>query len=570
MDIRTKSNMMVGIVLSLILGFASVLAVAPLIARAEAPTWPGAGTPESPYLLSTCDHVWELGFWTDAMPELYRDKNYKLVDDINCTGYGSEFVPIGSGATNDESLYFTGTLNGAGYSINGLEYAVSTNSETAESGFFGALGNGAVVKDLHLSNLGIAIEQTGTSYGTIVGGLAAYANDQSTIQRVSAEGTIAVLTNGAVQNSIIGGLVGVSYETIQDSYANMQITAENANSSTAITNQFYVGGLVGSAYESSVISSSYAMGTIEASGGRILATGGLAGSHAGASLSNVFSAPSSYTTSSGVSGAILATGVAIGTISNSSHDLSTVYALAIDGYNKTGNIADQSDGNSVNVIDDTDPGIAYFKSFANAPLNSWNNDTVWTIDGDGMVNDGLPYLLPPQEEPEPQLDYEDLNGDSISDSEQPNVGGYVSSITGKIVAIDVGDSCELTTDDMSEEKNHEIQDSAYDYADGLWDFEADCVIPGATTTIKLYYYDVSIKDKVARKYNPETGAYFTISDAVLTKETINGSSVAVVTYDITDNGEMDLDPEDGLIADPAGIASLVVGSPNTGLRPITR
>jgi hypothetical protein len=170
-------------------------------------------------------------------------------------------------------------------------------------------------------------------------------------------------------------------------------------------------------------------------------------------------------------------------------------------------------------------------------------------------------------DPEEEQDSADLNGDEIPDSEQPNIGGYISSITGKMVAIDVGEGCALTTDDTTTESAFAVQDAAYDYDNGLWDFEADCGTPGYTTTIKLYYYGVSPDGLVLRKHNPNTNAYFTIDDAVLSVQTINGQEVTVVTYQVTDGGERDVDGVvDGMINDPAGLAKSIVGSPNTGLR----
>jgi DNA-binding beta-propeller fold protein YncE len=161
---------------------------------------------------------------------------------------------------------------------------------------------------------------------------------------------------------------------------------------------------------------------------------------------------------------------------------------------------------------------------------------------------------------------EDLNGDGIPDSAQPNVGGYISPVTGKLVAIDVGEGCELTVDDMTTEAQLGVQDPAYEYANGLWDFEADCGTPGYTTTISLYYYDVSPDGLVLRKHNPLTNAFFTIEDASISTQTINGSSVMVLSYQITDGEERDTDGiVNGMISDPAGPASLVLNAPNTGL-----
>jgi len=197
----------------------------------------------------------------------------------------------------------------------------------------------------------------------------------------------------------------------------------------------------------------------------------------------------------------------------------------------------------------------YFKNNnTNPPLDQWDFENAWNVN-----EDALPTLRP-------YVPGEDLNGDSIPDSEQLNVGGYTSLITAKTVAIDVGAGCELTTDDMTMESNLAVQDLAYEYENGLWDFEADCGTPGYTTTIRLFYYDVVPENLILRKHNPSTSAFFTIQDANITTRTIRGSLVTIVTYQVTDGGERDTDGEvNGLIRDPAGLARLVLGAPNTGL-----
>jgi|GEM_PF-3618006 len=158
---------------------------------------------------------------------------------------------------------------------------------------------------------------------------------------------------------------------------------------------------------------------------------------------------------------------------------------------------------------------------------------------------------------------EDLNGDEIPDSEQPNVSGYVSSLTGKVVAIDVGSDCELTTDDITQESNLAVQDPAFEYVNGLWDWEAECV--GETTTVKLYYYNVPVEGLVARKFSTITNSYFTLTGATFVETTINGQPVTIVTYQITDNSALDMNPEVGMIEDPAGVGVSVLGAPQTGV-----
>jgi hypothetical protein len=79
-----------------------------------------------------------------------------------------------------------------------------------------------------------------------------------------------------------------------------------------------------------------------------------------------------------------------------------------------------------------------------------------------------------------------------------------------------------------------------------------------------------------RKYNTTNHTYTTITDAVITRMTIDGENVIKVTYTVTDGGVLDEDGSaNGTIVDPAGLA--VLGStvstpattttqvPNTGL-----
>lgn len=47
--------------------------------------------------------------------------------------------------------------------------------------------------------------------------------------------------------------------------------------------------------------------------------------------------------------------------------------------------------------------------------------------------------------------------------------------------------------------------------------------------------------------------------------TTNNQPVTIVTYELADNGSLDLDTAVGTITDPVGLGSVAVGAPNTGL-----
>lgn len=206
-------------------------------------------------------------------------------------------------------------------------------------------------------------------------------------------------------------------------------------------------------------------------------------------------------------------------------------------------------------IDDSQPDY-FFNNTTNPPLDEWFFGEIWVMHR---------YTYPTFAE----IHEEDLNGDNLDDAGQDNISGYINSRTGKYVVIDVGAGCEITTDDLAAEANLAVQDPGYDYANDLFDFEADCGTPGFTTTIKLYYYDVSKAGLVLRKFNPNTNTFFNLTgaphDATLEERTIDGHTVTVATYQITDGGVLDMDGAvNGELADPVGLAAAVSAAGSQG------
>jgi len=151
----------------------------------------------------------------------------------------------------------------------------------------------------------------------------------------------------------------------------------------------------------------------------------------------------------------------------------------------------------------------------------------------------------------------DLNQDGTEDSDQPNVYSYTSSVTEKTVVLVTDDACTVNSASSVSETSIPVRDEDYSYINGLMDFTLACGTPGFTSTIKQYYYNVPSSDLILRKYDPNTNTYSTIQEAVIEQTEISGNIVTIVTYDVTDGGELDTDGEvDGNITDPAGLASL--------------
>lgn len=352
------------------------------------------------------------------------------------------------------------------------------------------------------------------------------------------------------ENINVGGFVGINSGEISKSYSNNFL----ANRSHGVVGDCSVGGFAGYNQNIGIIHNSYTRST-STNESTACAVGGFVGTNEG-------SIYQTYSTGS-VSGGLMEVGGYAGGADISGNIQISFWDTQLSGINDACGPSSTFDCQQVlSIYSSTSAPMKLQETYTNGDFaeGAWDFSTIWMFEEGN--NDGYPILRNVGYSTVEWLEEgsdEDLNGDEIPDSEQPNVGGYESSYTGKMVAIDVGEGCALTVDDMIREDQLGAQDANYDYANGLWEFEADCVTPGATTTIKLYYYDVELSGLSIRKFNPNTNQFFDIPGATLTQETINGSSVVVATYQITDGGELDMDTEaNGEIVDPAGIATSTI------------
>lgn len=174
--------------------------------------------------------------------------------------------------------------------------------------------------------------------------------------------------------------------------------------------------------------------------------------------------------------------------------------------------------------------------------------------------DNLPF--PGEEEEEPPVD-PDLNDDGTPDSEQTNVASLTNEATGKAIALELSDGCDVQSFDTADENALPAQDQEFHYNNGLIDFTADCGDPGATTTVKVFYYGVTETDASARKYDPRTETYALIEGATISTQTIDSQPVTIVSYQVTDGQSLDVDSEEnGIIVDPVGLAAATNQTPN--------
>ncbi len=268
--------------------------------------------------------------------------SYTLANNIDLTGslaavngkypgmWGAGgFVPVGSDATR-----FTGTLDGLGHTLTNLY----VNRSIADSaGLFGHVGSGSIVRNVGLVGGSVTNTYSNAPVGGLVGvNFGSISNSYNT-------------GNVSGARSYVGGLVGLNYGTINYSYATGEVSPGESRA----------GGLVGQngGTFSGTISNSYATGRVSSG---CCANGGLVGyQEGGSSIINSYS--TGTVAGSFHIGGLLGEGG--GSVTNSFWDTSTSgWGSSLGGTGLTtaqmmqsGNLAGFDFTNVWNIV----PGISY-------------------------------------------------------------------------------------------------------------------------------------------------------------------------------------------------------------------
>ncbi|MCL2606937.1 MAG: hypothetical protein FWD92_00010 [Methanomassiliicoccaceae archaeon] len=192
---------------------------------------------------------------------------YYLTGNITLTGVNNH-TPIGT-----ESRPFTGTLDGRGYAISGLNISMTVNNASGMYfvGLFGHLGPGGTITNLGIVNstLSLTINSTVASTTGYVGGLVGYA-DQATISNSyndSAVSSSQLATSGAVTMRI-GGIVGHATNSSSiNSFNTGSILGDNRTPLGTISSTLHVGGIAGSIRTSVTIADSHNTGAVSSING---------------------------------------------------------------------------------------------------------------------------------------------------------------------------------------------------------------------------------------------------------------------------------------------------------------
>lgn len=195
------------------------------------------------------------------------------------------------------------------------------------------------------------------------------------------------------------------------------------------------------------------------------------------------------------------------------------------------------------VLDDAEIGNLY----------SGSDDLQTTADGEAPgTGDGVAASI---EDAAPNGG--DANADGIADSLQrnvaslPNAGdGYYSTLVMSAAA----GACTLSSVSSIEAP----ADEGYAYRAGLTTYAADCG-DDSTARIALYQYGETCSRLAVRSYDSASGTYTTVDTATIQQTTIDGTVVAVGTFEI---------PEGGSITGSFGIAQSTTACPVSPLNPL--
>lgn len=227
-------------------------------------------------------------------------------------------------------------------------------------------------------------------------------------------------------------------------------------------------------------------------------------------------------------------------------------------------------------------GTFYLCEVASEPLvNGESHSITWPFDVTGAVNAGTTMraaVMASGEEADNEAMYGaqastddffalNINNIAIYTGTEPgstqdddsNSGNNTNTATlanagnGAAVALTTPDGTDITCANVLQEAAQTVQDGPYDYPLGLIEFCFDTESENNQVSL-TFVTDLKPGQVKARKYNSNSKTYFDIEGATITQTIYQGKPALNLTYTITDNGQLDLDPTTGSIKDPVGLA----------------
>lgn len=358
---------------------------------------PGAGTPASPYVISTMEEL----AWVVDTPTSWAS-NFQLAADINAsvtstwTGATNGWPGIGRGATD-----FTGVFDGANHTVSN----VTISAPGSSIGFF--IYMYGEVKNLKLTQINVIGGDTTGGLASSVGGSVTGCSVSGTVSGGTDTGGIAgnmgpppaiisSSSSSATVNGVdeVGGLVGWGCEII-DSFATGEVSGLNIvgglvghnDCPDGITRSYATGNVSGNDQVGGLeglgngpVSKSYATGNVTATGSK---AGGLVGE-------NFYPITDSY--AKGMVSAVDSAGGIAGTNEAVSPGITRVYSYSSDVSSTTnaGGLVGSGTGTVANSYwDKTSSGVSITTGggtgVLTAPMKNqstyvgWDFTSTWTI-----------------------------------------------------------------------------------------------------------------------------------------------------------------------------------------------
>ncbi len=182
-----------------------------------------------------------------------RTGSYVLTADIDLSVYDN-WTPLCGGFTfNADTVGFTGTFDGQGYTIRNMKIAKSGSSVTA--GFFGNAIDGAVIKNIVFDNCTVDVTASREMDIAIVVGrinsMSNYVNiNNIAILNSSVNGVLTAVASNCGMGSVVGQGTGLNIKNV---YTNAELSGGcEGVFDAAKSDNFGIGGLVGRSYNAAV------------------------------------------------------------------------------------------------------------------------------------------------------------------------------------------------------------------------------------------------------------------------------------------------------------------------------
>jgi hypothetical protein len=357
----------------------------------------GTGTPEDPFLIETAEQMNTIGLHRE-----HWNKNFKLIADIDLSGYTGEQYNIIGFLTKDNTTYFpfTGVFDGNDHYIKNFTYS-SDKINVNDVGIFGQAGANSLIFNLTLIDPNIDVHSPA---GALVGVLSEGNVDNCSVRGGSVSGY-----------SAVGGLVGNNW--VDSGESNITNCCSTAN----VSGDEWVGGLVGANF--GLIEECLATGNVSGNvdiGGLVGWNGMLAGWPGKGNIINCYATGS-------VSGDRNVGGLT-GSGSNSTIIIKCYATGSISGNSSVGGLIGRNSGTVTNSFWDMDSsGLATSDGGTGKPAVSmrskrpfiwagWDFEEVWTIE----EGEDYPRLLC-ETKTASEKPVGDLNGDRIVDEKDLSI-----------------------------------------------------------------------------------------------------------------------------------------------------